>query len=1662
MQSRSRKLTARFARRRNRRVLLERLENRCLLAGDPINLEPTFEATDPPAVLEDAGPQTVNSFATFDPGDPSESNQNVLAYHVTSVSRPELFSSEPSIDLFGNLTYTPAADEFGTSTFVVTVQDDGGTVDGGIDTSAPQTFTITVNPVNDAPTFALAGDVSVNEDTGSQSVENFAIDFDPGANEAGTSEDVQTLHDEGVDGTSAPLSTDNLNPTDLGLLAHGSNVVRGYVELAKSIGDVDVFRFEVPTGFQLSGLRVLEYEYPVPPSNPGERNAFLAINDDTTFPYNAFELDFNENPDLDETQFLGGTVFGLDDVPDGENILPRAGRITGRRFTGPLPAGIYTIYIQQTGPASRYALDFQVTESSLQSVAEYVVTNVSNPSLFVAQPQIDTNGKLTFTPADNAFGSTTFDVTVRDDGGIDDGGVDTSTAVIGTIIINPVNDAPEFELSDEVVVNEDAGPQSVAQFATAFFPGLGEDGESEQSQVIHDEGADGTVDPLSADNQNPTNLGALAHGSNVVRGTVEAAKNVGNVDVFTFTVDSGFVLSSLEVLEYSYAVPPSNPNERNAFLAINDGTTFPYNAFELDINENPFLDENAFLGGTVFGLDDLPTADGGNILPRAGVITGRGFSGPLPAGTYTIYIQQTGPANSYALDFGVTSVTAQTLLGYSITNVSDPSLFSEMPIIDAEGTLTFTSANDRFGSATFEVTAQDDGGTANGGTDTSITKIATISVTPVNDSPSFSIGGEVVVDEDSGTQTVPDYITNFDPGVGEDGTSSDIQVLHDEGTLGAESPLSTDNSNPTPLGSLALGSNVVHGHVESAKNIGDVDVFSFTVEPGHQINGLFVLDYAYDSPPSNPNERNAFLAINDGISFPYNAFELDINENPFLNENAFLGGTVFGLDDLPAAGGGNILPRAGVITGRGFSGPLPAGTYTIYIQQTGPGNTYSLDFQVTKVESQTLVGYTISNVSDSSLFDSPPVISNDGSLSFRPAPDRFGTVTFDVTAQDSGGTEDGGSNISSPRTGTITLRPVNDAPSFVAFSPPAVPQNSGPQSVPNIASGFDPGSAFESSQGIDSYLVAGVENPSLFAVLPSVDESGTLTYTPATDVFGTSTFELVVKDDGGTDNSGEDLSQPITLKIRVVGPADFGDAPVGTSVQLADDGPHHALSSLFLGETITIESDGQPSENADADDDDGVTMISTILTDLSSTNIASLGVDASEAGFLTAWIDFDQDQVFEDEERIHTGLISAGPTTLSFQVPPLTEGTVIGNMAARFRLSSESILIPTGGAPDGEVEDYLLTAENATATTAVNVNLIDTVAEIQMTVAETQTASGNILVRDQNQLLFSAPSQNFGSLHVVATPTNDVVTLNYNQGSLTRSGGIVIDGSDGENRLQATGGAGDFELNGAGNIEVHHFSTLDLAQSAVNLVSIEAGGIRQFAPITLTLNVITGDENTLEFQDPSDWRMGTTGSNEGTFFRQVINIKGGGEKLVLQDPHPWHNVVEPSDVNNDGNVLASDALAVINELRRRSYSNATTQETKNPLSVETWPGVYYDQNQDDRVSGLDALRIINAFSKLNPEGEQIPTAAIAIIDRELAETNLPFGSSLDDHALDFEIESLNTESPKSSEFESSWRASAAKQHATVFASWGDTSSTREHNTDESTIEQLLSDLPFLT
>jgi photosystem II stability/assembly factor-like uncharacterized protein len=113
-------------------------------------------------VAEDTA-TTLAGFATEISAGPASESSQVVSFVVTN-NNTNLFSEAPAISSSGTLTFTPAADAVGTALVTVVAKDDGGTTNGGFNTSAAKTFNITVTAENDAP---VAGSqaVAAVEDT---------------------------------------------------------------------------------------------------------------------------------------------------------------------------------------------------------------------------------------------------------------------------------------------------------------------------------------------------------------------------------------------------------------------------------------------------------------------------------------------------------------------------------------------------------------------------------------------------------------------------------------------------------------------------------------------------------------------------------------------------------------------------------------------------------------------------------------------------------------------------------------------------------------------------------------------------------------------------------------------------------------------------------------------------------------------------------------------------------------------------------------------------------------------------------------------------------------------------------------------------------------------------------------------------------------------------------------------------------------------------------------------------------------------------------------------------------------------------------------------------------------------------------------------------------
>jgi len=130
-----------------------------------VNEMPTFTKGANITVAEDSGAYTLGTaWATvFDDGDSTVVQTLTFAATVPPADTAK-FSVAPAISSTGFLTFTPALNANGVVTVSVTLTDDA-TITAPALTTAAQTFTITINAVNDAPTAITGFSATVAENT---------------------------------------------------------------------------------------------------------------------------------------------------------------------------------------------------------------------------------------------------------------------------------------------------------------------------------------------------------------------------------------------------------------------------------------------------------------------------------------------------------------------------------------------------------------------------------------------------------------------------------------------------------------------------------------------------------------------------------------------------------------------------------------------------------------------------------------------------------------------------------------------------------------------------------------------------------------------------------------------------------------------------------------------------------------------------------------------------------------------------------------------------------------------------------------------------------------------------------------------------------------------------------------------------------------------------------------------------------------------------------------------------------------------------------------------------------------------------------------------------------------------------------------------------------
>jgi surface-anchored protein len=120
----------------------------------------------------------------------------------------------------------------------------------------------------------------------------------------------------------------------------------------------------------------------------------------------------------------------------------------------------------------------------------------------------------------------------------------------------------------------------------------------------------------------------------------------------------------------------------------------------------------------------------------------------------------------------------------------------------------------------------------------------------------------------------------------------------------------------------------------------------------------------------------------------------------------------------------------------------------------------------------------------------------------------------------------------------VTVNPVNDPPNATTPASVTVGEDSGAFSQANFLTGFTPGGGADESGQTLVIVSAAVGNGALFSVQPAITPDGTLSFTPAAGVFGTTTVTPTILDSGGTANGGVNTRVLPAFTITITAAAD--------------------------------------------------------------------------------------------------------------------------------------------------------------------------------------------------------------------------------------------------------------------------------------------------------------------------------------------------------------------------------------------------------------------------------------------------------------------------------------------------------------------------------------------
>jgi hypothetical protein len=613
-----------------------------------------------------------------------------------------------------NLTYTPSANYHGPDTFTFRVND--GLVD-----STVATVSLTVQPINDAPT-AVAQSVSTDEDT--------ALPI--------------TLTGTDVDGDTLTYTVVQA-PARGTLTGTAPNLT--YTPSANSNGS-DTFTFRVNDGQADSA--VVSVNLTVRPVNdaPVATAQSASTNEDTSVALTLAGTDVDGNPltysvvQAPTRGTLSGTAPNLTYTPSANYHGPDT--FTFRVNDGLANSAVATVSltVQPINDAPIAVAQNVATDEDTALPITLTGTDVDGDSLSYTVVQAPTRGtlsgtapNLTYTPSADSNGSDTFTFRVND-------GQVNSAVVSVNLTVRPVNDAP-VATAQSVSTNEDTG-------VSITLAGTDVDGNPLTYSVVQAPSR-GTLSGT------PPSL------------TYTPSANYNGPDSFTFRANDGS--TSSPVATVSLTVQPVNdaPLAVAQNVATDEDTALPITLTGTDVDGDSLsytvvqAPSRGTLSGTAPNLTYTPSANSNG----SDTFTFRVNDGQVDSAVVSVNLTvrpvndapvATAQSASTNEDTGVSITLAGTdvdgnPLTYSVVQAPTRGTISGTP-----PTITYTPSADYHGPDTFTFRAND--GLAN-----SAEATVSLTVRPINDAP-LAVAQNVSTNEDtavsitlSGTDVDGDTLT---------------------------------------------------------------------------------------------------------------------------------------------------------------------------------------------------------------------------------------------------------------------------------------------------------------------------------------------------------------------------------------------------------------------------------------------------------------------------------------------------------------------------------------------------------------------------------------------------------------------------------------------------------------------------------------------------------------------------------------------------------------------------------------------------------------------------------------------------------------------------------------------------------------------------------------